>query len=96
MNNLLCFLASIAISILILIVSSTKLKVEPEKFYFVIIVLYFLVSATKINHIIHLGFMICLINILSHEQIKNRKAKEFAMALGFVYCIVSVIIPIFP
>lgn len=90
------FIASMAISLLILVFISLKLKVEPEKFYYLIMLLYFLVSATKINNLIPLGFMICLINILSHPTIKNQRAKEGAVILGFFYFIISIFVPIVP
>lgn len=80
---------------IIVMLLSMKLKAEPEKFYYLIIAFYFLISSVQVNNLIPLGFMICLINMLSHPAIKNKKSKWVAIAFGFAYCITSLAVLFF-
>lgn len=85
------FIVPMLVLLPILFFTQKKLQVESEKYYFLNIILYFFVSAVKINNYIPLGFMICLIIIFSHS-VKNVKSKIMAVILGFCYFVVSVII----
>jgi hypothetical protein len=84
----------IILAIIILSIISIKLRVEYEKFYFINILLYFLISASRMG-LIPFGFMFCLLVMFTHSEIKNRKAKIVAIALGFLLYLSYIVTVVF-
>lgn len=82
------------LAVIVLSIISFKLRAEHEKFYFIIILLYFLISAVRTG-LIPFGFMFCLLIMFTHPDIKNRKVKIAAIALGFLLYLLYIVFDVF-
>lgn len=82
MQYIFCYL-SLIVSVLLFIIVLIKCKKEKEKFYYLHISLYYLISnVLLIKFPFPLGFFVCLINLISHHPVKNEKAKIIIIVLG--------------
>ena len=91
---MICEIIIMLISILISELFGAKLKAVPEKFFPIFIFLYSLISAIKIGSpfSIPIGFIICLIHIISSPNILNRKAKVVAIVVGLSFYIITIFV----
>lgn len=80
-----------AIAVLILIFLAPRLKSDPEKYYLGLLLLYFLVSSINLGFV-PLGFILCLPFILRRAEVKNRKAKGWAITLGFCCVLLNILV----
>lgn len=77
------------ISLLILI--NIKHKLEPEKYYLLNMILYFLGSAVYVGDV-PFGFLFCILIMLSHPNVRNKKVKVIAIFLGFLSAVIAIAI----
>nr|PZM89664.1 MAG: hypothetical protein DIU81_02410 [[Clostridium] cellulosi] len=82
------FIIALVILILLLILIRVKKKTEIEKYFYLQMFLYFIGSAVYIGYV-PVGFLFCLLIMLSHPDIKNKRFKIIAIALGFIATLIS-------